>query len=111
MGAFRYLVVLIVIHILTAGSVKVSPKLDFGDQSELIQIKKETISGKIKGLRVTVDTSELKGFLLQSESIEQRNKFFVFISFVVQNRKAAAVTVLHLVNLQRRKRLWALERT
>lgn len=41
-------------------SAKVSPKLDFGD-SELVQVKKEIAGGKIKGLRVTVDTSELKG--------------------------------------------------
>lgn len=40
---------------------KVSPKLDFEEQSELVQVKKEIKGGKIKGLRVTVDTSELKG--------------------------------------------------
>lgn len=63
MGTSRYLLLLIVSYAIIVGSVKVSPKLDFGEQSELIQIKKETISGKIKGLRVTVDTSELKGCL------------------------------------------------
>jgi hypothetical protein len=57
------IVLLIVIQILIVESVKVSPKLDFDDQSELIKIKKEIRSGSIKGLRVTVDTSELKGLL------------------------------------------------
>lgn len=49
------------IHILSAVSEKISPKLDFEAESGLVQVKKEIKSGKIKGLRVTVDTSELKG--------------------------------------------------
>lgn len=55
------LVLLIVIQAIIAGSEKISPKLDFGSDSETVQVKKELKGGKIKGLRVTVDTSELKG--------------------------------------------------
>lgn len=54
---------MIAVHFLIIEGVKISPKLDFGDHSELVQVKKEIKSGKIKGLRVTVDTSELKGSL------------------------------------------------
>lgn len=53
---------LVVIQTFIVESIKVSPKLDFGEQSELIKVKKEIKSGNIKGLRVIVDTSELKGF-------------------------------------------------
>lgn len=64
MGTLKYLALIIAVHyILIAESAKISSKLDFSDQAELVQLKKETISGKIKGLRVTVDTSELKGSL------------------------------------------------
>lgn len=56
-------VIFVAIQTVIVESVKVSPKLDFGDQSEFIKVKKEIKSGTIKGLRVTVDTSELKGFL------------------------------------------------
>lgn len=55
------LVLLIVIQAIIAGSEKISPKLDFEGDSETVQVKKEIKNGKIKGLRVTVDTSELKG--------------------------------------------------
>lgn len=55
------LVLLVVIQILIVESVKISPKLDFDEQSELVKVKKEIRTGIIKGLRVTVDTSELKG--------------------------------------------------
>jgi hypothetical protein len=61
MGLSEKLVLLVIIQILIVQSVKVSPKLDFGEQSELIKVKKEIKTGNIKGLRVTVDTSELKG--------------------------------------------------
>lgn len=63
MRSFWCFALLIVIQALSAGSEKISPKLDFGEGSELVQVKKEIKSGKIKGLRVTVDTSELKGSL------------------------------------------------
>lgn len=61
MGNLRWLLLFFLIKVLVAQSVKVSPKLDFGEQSDLIQVRKELKTGKIKGLRVTVDTSELKG--------------------------------------------------
>lgn len=56
-------VLFVVFQVLVVESVKVSPKLDFGEQSEFIKVKKEIKSGTIKGLRVTVDTSELRGLL------------------------------------------------
>lgn len=56
----KNLVLLIAVQLLIAEGVKISPKLDF-DDSEVIQVKKEIKGGRIKGLRVTVDTSELKG--------------------------------------------------
>ena len=55
------LVLLIAIQALIISCEKISPKLDFEEGSELVQVKKEIKTGKIKGLRVTVDTSELKG--------------------------------------------------
>lgn len=55
------LVFAVIVHVLIVESVKISPKLDFGDESELVPVRKEIKYGKIKGLRVTVDTSELKG--------------------------------------------------
>ena len=61
MGSLRKLAVVIIVQILLAEGAKVDPKLDFGDQSDIVQVKKEIKGGKIKGLRVTVDTSELKG--------------------------------------------------
>lgn len=62
----KNLMLMIVVHFIIIEGIKISPKLDFGDHSELVQVKKEIKSGKIKGLRVTVDTSELKGFLFQN---------------------------------------------
>lgn len=59
--SLRCLLLFFLVKALTAQSVKVSPKLDFGEQSDLVQVRKELKTGKIKGLRVTVDTSELKG--------------------------------------------------
>lgn len=61
MKSLKHFLFLIVIHIIIMDCAKVSPKLDFEEQSELVQVKKEIKGGKIKGLRVTVDTSELKG--------------------------------------------------
>jgi hypothetical protein len=55
------LALLVAVQILIVGSVKISDKLDFGDEKELIKVKKEIKTANIKGLRVTVDTSELKG--------------------------------------------------
>ncbi|KAG5674790.1 hypothetical protein PVAND_004738 [Polypedilum vanderplanki] len=52
-----FLNLLILNHGLLA--IAVSPKLDFG-QSEVVEVKKEIKTGKIKGLRVTVESSELK---------------------------------------------------
>lgn len=63
------LVLLVSIQILIVGSVKISDKLDFGEQSELIKVKKDVKTATIKGLRVTVDTSELKG-LKKCENFE-----------------------------------------
>lgn len=54
------LALLVVILALVVEGARVSPKLDFGE-SEIVQVKKEITSGKIKGVKVTVDTSELKG--------------------------------------------------
>lgn len=54
MGSSKSLVLLLFIQILIVRGVK----LDFGDDSEVIKVKK---IGTINGLRVTVDTSELKG--------------------------------------------------
>jgi hypothetical protein len=59
-GARNFALVVILVQVLVALSANVSPKLDFGD-GELVKVKKEINVGKIKGLRVTVDTSELKG--------------------------------------------------
>lgn len=47
--------------LLLAHGLAVSPKLDFGDKSGVVEVRKEIKTGQIKGLRVTVDTSELKG--------------------------------------------------
>lgn len=66
MESLGKLVLLILLCILVK-SARISPKLDFDDQSELVQVKKEIIGGKIKGLRVTVDTSELKGAKINFE--------------------------------------------
>lgn len=60
MKFFENLFFLFTLHVVLIACVNVSPKLDFDEQSELIQVKKE-VTGKIKGLKVTVDTSELKG--------------------------------------------------
>lgn len=61
MASLKSFALLIVVQILIAECAKIDPKLDFGDDAELVQVKKEFKGGKIKGLRVTVDTSELKG--------------------------------------------------
>lgn len=61
MGSLKGFALLIVVQILIAECAKIDPKLDFGDDAELVQVRKELKGGKIKGLRVTVDTSELKG--------------------------------------------------
>lgn len=63
MGSMRKLAALIVVCILLESleSAKIDPKLDFEDRTETFQVKKQIQGGKIKGLRVTVDTSELKG--------------------------------------------------
>lgn len=61
MASLKSFALLIVVQILIAECAKIDPKLDFGDDAELVQVKKELKGGKIKGLRVTVDTSELKG--------------------------------------------------
>jgi hypothetical protein len=57
----RHIALIVFVQALVVASLNVSPKLDFGD-GEVIKVKKEISGGKIKGLRVTVDTSELKGF-------------------------------------------------
>ena len=60
----RNLVLLIIFNLLIlTHSLAVNPKLDFGDKRELVEVRKDIKTGKIKGLRVTVDTSELKGDL------------------------------------------------
>lgn len=61
------LVALLVIHSLIVEGTRVSPKLDFSE-SELVQVKKEIKVGKIKGVKVTVDTSELKESRSSSDS-------------------------------------------
>lgn len=61
MRNLQKLVLLIVVQVIITGGVRVDPKLDFEADSELLKVKKEIKGGKIKGLRVTVDTSELKG--------------------------------------------------
>jgi hypothetical protein len=58
-GRPRVLLIFFNLLILSHG-LAVSPKLDFGD-SGVVEVTKEIKTGKIKGLRVTVDTSELKG--------------------------------------------------
>lgn len=64
----RNLVLLIIFNVLIlTHSLAVNPKLDFGDKSELVEVKKDIKTGKIKGLRVTVDTSELKGDVLKND--------------------------------------------
>jgi hypothetical protein len=56
----RHIALLVFVQALVVAGLNVSPKLDFGD-GEVVKVKKEISGGKIKGLRVTVDTSELKG--------------------------------------------------
>lgn len=56
----RDIALLVFVQVLIVASANVSPKLDFGD-GDVVKVKKEIAVGKIKGLRVTVDTSELKG--------------------------------------------------
>lgn len=41
--------------------IAISPKLDFPEKSGVVEVKRDIKDGRIKGLRVTVDTSELKG--------------------------------------------------
>lgn len=60
MKSLEKIILFLTLQIAFVACVGVSPKLDFDEQSELIQVRKE-ITGKIKGLKVTVDTSELKG--------------------------------------------------
>lgn len=62
MKSLENFVLFLTLQIAIVACLSVSPKLDFDfdEQTELIQVKKE-ITGKIKGLKVTVDTSELKG--------------------------------------------------
>jgi hypothetical protein len=53
--------------------IAISPKLDFPEKSGVVEIKRDIKDGRIKGLRVTVDTSELKGdkFLLKLNYCEK----------------------------------------
>lgn len=46
---------------LLINGIAISPKLDFSQDSGVVEVKRDIKGGKIKGLRVTVDTSELKG--------------------------------------------------
>jgi hypothetical protein len=100
MKSLENLVLFLTLQIATVACVGVSPKLDFDEQSELIQVKKE-ISGKIKGLKVTVDTSELKGVCFcESELVNLfQNKF--------QSRKVLEVKVQRRVSRAKiRRRPW-----
>lgn len=70
----RNLVLLIIFNFLIlTHSLAIDPKLDFGDNRGLVEVKKDIKTGKIKGLRVTVDTSELKGDLKIIHSERKKN--------------------------------------
>lgn len=47
--------------LLIVDCARVSPKLNFEEASDVVGFRREIKTGKIKGVRVTVDTSELKG--------------------------------------------------
>lgn len=53
-------VFLIIVSISFIQSVKLEPNFYY-DGSEQFSGSKQTVNGKIKGLKVTVDTSEIKG--------------------------------------------------
>jgi hypothetical protein len=62
MESSQNLVLLILFNFLILShELAVNPKLDFSEPSSIVEVKKDIKTGKIKGLRVTVDTSELKG--------------------------------------------------
>ena len=68
MKRLRNAVILIVFYnFLLINGLAISPKLDFPEKSGVVEVKRELKGGKIKGLRVTVDTSELKG--VKSKSV------------------------------------------
>lgn len=67
MKRLRNAVILIVFYnFLLINGLAISPKLDFPEKSGVVEVKRELKGGKIKGLRVTVDTSELKGVKIKS---------------------------------------------
>jgi hypothetical protein len=55
------LLVILFSNSLLINGVAISPKLDFSQDGGVIEVKRDLKGAKIKGLRVTVDTSELKG--------------------------------------------------
>lgn len=67
MKRLRNAVILIVFYnFLLINGLAICPKLDFPEKSGVVEVKRELKGGKIKGLRVTVDTSELKGVKIKS---------------------------------------------
>lgn len=60
-GTRIVVIFLIVLNLTEIYGVAISPKLDFPEKSGIVEIKRDIKDGRIKGLRVTVDTSELKG--------------------------------------------------
>lgn len=73
MKRLRNAVLLIVFsNFLLINGIAISPKLDFPEKSGgVVEVKRDLKGGKIKGLRVTVDTSELKG--VKSKSVKNYN--------------------------------------
>jgi hypothetical protein len=59
-GSKSLILLLVFNSLILSDGLAISPKLDFSNQREIVDVK-NNLKGKIKGLRVTVDTSELKG--------------------------------------------------
>lgn len=55
------LLIVLTVNLSAIYGVAISPKLDFPEKSGVVEVRRDLKDGRIKGLRVTVDTSELKG--------------------------------------------------
>lgn len=63
---------MLVVNISEIYGIAISPKLDFPEKSGVIEVRKDIKDGRIKGLRVTVDTSELKGYNIKKYILRRR---------------------------------------
>lgn len=78
------LLLILFYNFILINGLAISPKLDFPEKSGVVEVKRDLKGGKIKGLRVTVDTSELKGVKNKSKSVKipaiiLHNFFFIFL--------------------------------